>query len=391
MHIQYNDDENVCLVCNWDFFHDIEVEKRKGLQELLIKTDECHHYTTLEGFWKILESETFRATHVRFSNDNQEYYQGEEIIKSIVGPDNVKVENYYVICFCSDGNLLSQWREYGKVGVSIKMDFSRHSVFTLLNNIPNDPKTSIHPGKQAYSLPIKVLYTNSDDVNQKLHVEGIKNTITVKDLMGYYKKTSFEIPKRQQMRTLIPYIKNSAFAEELESRLLFTLPIGDEKDYVFYLNTNNYQKPYFSVKYGDTKEHSVECTYVDIGKNMDSPIKVAIEAAVNQFNVVYSSTVCVNSNDDSDCIFISDGIHQKELLFGIEKEFKQISVPTPHIWCDGHWPIRSIMVGPTPDKEIIRESIEHYCKNHYWLKNVKVETTKTPYREKRIMQSSTHI
>lgn len=31
---------------------------------------------------------------------------------------------YFMVCFCEDGDLLSQWRGYAQNGVSIGMDFT---------------------------------------------------------------------------------------------------------------------------------------------------------------------------------------------------------------------------------------------------------------------------
>jgi hypothetical protein len=53
-----------------------------------------------------------------------------------------------------------------------------------------------------------------------------------------------------------------------------------------------------------------------------------------------------------------------------------------NVWCDGHWPIREIVVRKTKTQEAIVEGIENYIRKIYWLKNVKVSPSGIPYRER---------
>lgn len=50
------------------------------------------------------------------------------------------------------------------------------------------------------------------------------------------------------------------------------------------------------------------------------------------------------------------------------------------IWCDGHMPIRRIIIGPSRDAELMKASIEEYIKTRYWMKDIKVDISNIPLR-----------
>jgi len=343
----------------------------------------CFHYTSLNAFWKIIESEVFRATHVRFSNDMEEYQLGEKFVKSVVKKDLMNFDDYYVVCFCHEQDLLSQWREYGKIGVSIGMDFRRKSVFSIIRN--PEGKKSASADRILFAMPTSVLYIDDKFENECLSLHD-NSKITLSNLSEACSKATIDCFDDKQMRNLIPHIKHNAFIEEKEARLLFTLPVDEETNYVFYKEPEPYRKPYLQIKYGNTSEENGECKYIHIEGKAPENIKKVLKENIKLFcenykaNIEIKSSIVSSKNDAT--IYLSNGMHQKELFQIIDK----ICVGhgfNVHIWCDGHWPIRSILVGPTSEKNLICESIEHYCKSIYWLKYVSVKATNTPYREKR--------
>lgn len=52
------------------------------------------------------------------------------------------------------------------------------------------------------------------------------------------------------------------------------------------------------------------------------------------------------------------------------------------VWCEGHLPIRSIMIGPCKNKAEMKESIADYCRHSdsYWLRDVEIKDSGIPYR-----------
>lgn len=94
-----------------------------------------YHYTTVDGVLGILRDRSIFGTHYRFLNDSLEITWGKQLVAKYIeeyierAEEPIKValrkfqgapiEQYwdtYVACFCAEGNLLSQWRAYGKSG-----------------------------------------------------------------------------------------------------------------------------------------------------------------------------------------------------------------------------------------------------------------------------------
>ncbi len=364
----------------WNATHQLTLQSG---EKIFDQQPTCFHYTSLDSFWKIIESEVFRATHVRFSNDMEEYQLGERFIKQIVQKDLKNYDDYYVICFCYEEDLLSQWREYGKIGVSIGMDYSRKSVFSVIRNSNKREPTSTD--RILFAMPTSVLYIDNKFENGSLIFLNSQK-VTLSSLSEACSKPAIDYFDDKQMRNLIPHIKHNAFLEEKEARLLFTLSVDEEANYVFYKNPEPYRKPYLQLKYGNTAEKNIECKYVHVEGKESEELKPIIEKCTHQFCKRFNEVIEIKTSNDlsqkSTSVYISDGMHQQELFQIIDGACSSLCSDV-QIWCDGHWPIRSIMVGPTSEKNLICESIKHYCKSIYWLKYVSVKATDTPYREKR--------
>lgn len=352
-----------------------------------------YHYTTVDTFWKIIESDIFRATHVRFSNDDEEYTQGKVILESITDKAYVDENSHYIICFCADGNLLSQWRGYATGGLSIGMDFSRLQCFSILGN--KDPSLIIP------ALPIEVLYTHGcDGIEKKICSSEIPfcngNTCSIRiekcsfensdgnfsyeDLKNWYKKKA-DHARKLYFNSIIPYIKHGDFKEERESRLVFPIPKKEEHKYLNYdyNEARRINRPYCKVKF--TGIETVESCYIQIGKGVN-PNKIAqINHIAKLYNRIIQNELECDNRPEGDCVYISKGKHQEDLFRELDETINGENEETTKIWCDGFWPIRMVLVGPTPKKELIAENIRHYCSNRYWLKYVEVNYTRTPFRE----------
>ena len=109
------------------------------------------HYTNTDAFTKIVQEGLFWATDYRYLNDASELQHGGQIfrgeIADLVGTDRfggidilgerlLRVfgdidwrQRLFLVCFCSEGNLLSQWRAYGdcagKGSVSLGLESKR--------------------------------------------------------------------------------------------------------------------------------------------------------------------------------------------------------------------------------------------------------------------------
>jgi hypothetical protein len=108
-----------------------------------------YHYTNQSGFVGIFENREFWATNIRYMNDATEFSYvfklTEECLEKEEGNGNdlsqrklranlmrrfsnaSKKVNVCVVCFCTNGDLLSQWRGYsgGSCGYSIGFNIEK--------------------------------------------------------------------------------------------------------------------------------------------------------------------------------------------------------------------------------------------------------------------------
>lgn len=239
------------------------------------------HYTTLSNCIKILELKkenhnqksyiSLYASHFLFLNDEQEFFDGLKIIlneirnKISVNNDlkmNERLEkylekflffehkkiycapNHFILCFCSSGNLLSQWEWYGKeCGVAIEFDLEGCTFSGMEpygDNLPNRPI-------DVFSH--KVIYDN--DKNQKSEI--------IKNILDYQFSSSWDSEIKADvlaMRAIAAasFMKHSSFKDEREIRLLFSpmyhIGKGSQQDaikQIKYIDNGRVLKPYLDI------------------------------------------------------------------------------------------------------------------------------------------------
>lgn len=238
------------------------------------------HYTSLSGCLNMLSAQkdeecsylSIWASHFLFLNDSEEYRDGLNIVVDALTEyiDSINDENHieiievckkyretffqiphifsneypghYTISFCNQGNLLSQWKYYGKEsGIAIEYDlhnceFSGYT--TWAENVWSE-----HP---VYD----IIYDK--DRKKKVIKEAIKSLETI--------KTDFEynaVGVLKQICAIISFMKSDLFREEAESRLLFApvfdddVPVSHSNDpmnLVKYREVDGKIKPYLTIK-----------------------------------------------------------------------------------------------------------------------------------------------
>ena len=154
-------------------------EQMKYLQAYHIHNGLLYHYTKLDTLWKILGSDSLFARNIRFSNDFNEYLTGRDTIEKFVNGlqdmEELKKEKilkkirenpmmYFMVCFCEDGDLLSQWRGYAQNGVSIGMDFT--------GGICGEENLALHVEEFCVLNNMKYRQMVGDEQNGKYNIEG---------------------------------------------------------------------------------------------------------------------------------------------------------------------------------------------------------------------------
>ncbi len=373
-----------------------------------------YHYTSREIFWKIMEEESFLARHILFSNDFGENMIGKQAMEKAVKNEGSALAESdalpFMICFCKKEDLLSQWRGYANEGVTIEFDFSKglygrkegfssYHCYTLVNKDINSDKDKDEDKDKNKDKDKDKRYWSSSLGKDKLLFNGAiispyaVNYITgseIPDQVIQNKVSNImqapSIDNRQQyFIKMIPYIKNEKFDEEQEYRLIFDmrqLVSGNvhllEQMYV-YLDVDGVKKPNIRVKFGNQyeaeQEGPITIYYHDnsLTKELKSfredlkreKVEVELVRKVRKYKMKPNELI------------LTEGKNQKQVCIRLRQRLNQKSVK---IWCDGHMPIRRIIVGPSKDAAFMKSSIEEYIKTKYWMNDIVVDISKIPLR-----------
>jgi hypothetical protein len=131
-------DESLTVAAELDHIK-LTLAEQFGSSQVDQMPERLYHYTTAEGLLGILQTRKFWATHMSYLNDSSELTYGASVVAERL---KVLSKNYsdlpqwkhylelahlnrnafdemleaYAVCFCTDGDLLSQWRGYGLSG-----------------------------------------------------------------------------------------------------------------------------------------------------------------------------------------------------------------------------------------------------------------------------------
>lgn len=366
----------------------------------LLCTPQTHlyHYTSREVFWKIMDGESMLARHIMFSNDFQENEIGKHKLAAAVEevtnkPVAEKAALPFMICFCEKGDLLSQWRGYANEGIALEFDFTKglygldrafssNYCYTVMNREPETSYLSNIPGSTeagekifmgAILSPYAVIYTNEDD-----------NSPVVKSIE---KIQDMQYDGIQQMAiSMIPYIKNDKFNEEKEYRIIFDMnqfafgkyqSLLNEK-YV-YLDVNGVRKPNIRVRFGNQyrAENETDITIYYMDDNITYKLKeIRKKCKTDKIKVSLVRKIRKYKLEPQE-ILVSEGKNQERVCALLRQTLNDKKWK---IWCDGHLPIRRVIVGPSKDAELMKSSIEEYLKSKYWTRDISVDISGIPLR-----------
>ena len=402
-------------MCKWTLEKENQITEALDIENLKIfklPDKPLYHYSSRETLWKILDSDTMLARHIMFSNDKEENKIGTSKIKAIFQKNSITADYEellpFMICFCEEKDLLSQWRGYAKEGVAIELDFSKglydiskeyenefspYHCFTIMNN-EECKKTGqeyfnefsvLNAGKKeqkkvfvgTVAAPYEVLYADA-----KLEDERIEKYV------NKIKKARPEDAVSKAME-LIPYIKNDKFKEEKEYRLIFNMKkLLQENDQqilnqkYIYIEESGVRKPNIRVRFGDQAEmennEKIKIYYHDDG------LKVPLNELRKELE---EKKICIESVKNETKlgtkeIFISSGKFQEEICALLRTRLWQLETygGKEKVWCGGHLPIRRIYVGPSKDADYMASSIKEYIKTKYWLRDIEVKLSEIPLR-----------
>lgn len=338
--------------------------------------------------------------------------------------DILELNEDYIICFCAQDDKLSQWRGYApEGGVSIGFDFHTAVPFYVLEkdedvtkrNSPTGYRTKyVQIGRVCYLRPRK------DEEGDEYYQDCAGTIGCPVGLTDISEKNAKEC--REFIGKHASYIKHAGFCEEDESRLVFRNVKGYFSECVRYKEAG---------KDGSRQPYIVVCAGNPEYNRKESVVRICIKAdqietqrILNCLRAKLGSTAvddcrCTttqNDKTDSFCfgctrrrwkgtsvtepcrhqrattgaqwglhkdensIIISQGNNQESVFEIVHETVREMGLQIP-IWCEGHLPIRSITIGPCIHQKEVEESIRHYCRHTYWLRDVKIKSSNIPFRQ----------
>ena len=83
-------------------------------------------------------------------------------------------------------------------------------------------------------------------------------------------------------------------------------------------------------------------------------------------------------------IILGQGDDQKDIYYALDEYLKRRGIRENFkIWCNGHPPIRHIIVERRENTDAIVESIKRYCSHVWWLRDIDVVASAIPHRKSR--------
>lgn len=295
------------------------------------------HYTSIPVLFNILEGDECWISNARFSND-----ASEEKLLGDVG----YMRDDYIMCCCDCDDQLSQWRGYcHNGGASIEFYFDEPMPYSILWSDYDHPTDY-----ELYeNRPLPVIYFPCSPT-----------PTDVKDFIYFINGWKSKAPVK--LEDVWPYIKNGAFSEERELRMVFSNIDGKlDKCVRFRTLSNGVKVPYMVIKCGD------------IGKMLGK-----CRTNVNKIDDTYLKKLY----DQNKPLWIEEGSNQNEVYKSVKKkvdDFMKDKNGKIRIFCRGHFPIMQIRVAPSDNQNRLVEQIKRFCRGKYWLQDVEVLTSEIPY------------
>lgn len=305
-----------------------------------------YHYTSLFVFHNIVENQEFWAHNTRFSND---YMEERLVSQSFLNEYDNYCRDHYFICLCGGNDLLSQWRGYCPGGgVSIELSFPDKLVdFTVLGKTGRNMP-------EFYSCPLPVSYFKMDSYKNRAPLQS-------------------EL-KRNNRIQFLPLIKNAYFYEEQEYRVLFANKEHALDNCIFERALENETcVPYIKVKFNEISDR-----------------QISRRAALDDLSYEKLMTDLCITREGRHFVVIPSCPQQESIYNNLSKKLKvyykgqSIKMNASNritLLCAGKPPITGVKISPMPDRERIREQIEHVCSTRYWLRDVPVTCSDIPYTD----------
>ncbi len=257
------------------------------------------HYTSMSGFLGIIESKSIWASNIHYLNDHKEFCLTLELAQGVIKSRKEKdIENHslyvemqanlqlmertiYVTSFSEDGDSLSQWRAYSGGAGGFSIGFCSDELWDLSNqntvkfNNRSDPSTNPH------IIFSKCVYEKNDQlelINQVID-SSIKSALSPSESPTLSFMANLELHA--------PFLKDIAFKEEREWRLVMWLPPNCADRLDFHAGRSTIV-PHFSFNLKDDRE-IMHCSEVVVGPTPFPDLsKKSTEAVLQKYGLLYN-------------------------------------------------------------------------------------------------------
>jgi hypothetical protein len=225
-----------------------------------------YHYTTAEGLWGIVESGQIFASHILYQNDRSELVNALNVFQEEFESSKMNFNKnlkfvmgclipsmladaftfaYFVVSFCEDGNLLSQWRAYGGSGSGYSIGFDKR----ILETAPLGVDLGIRIRKVIYDKSAKrsLLRTRLEMLGTLVsgHAKLIEKTWDEDNriVLSFWKQVLTDF------QPSLVLMKHDAFSEEREWRLIRTKLVSEPKNDIKVRVISGRLTPYVPVRW----------------------------------------------------------------------------------------------------------------------------------------------
>ena len=249
----------------------------------------AYHYTDINGFLGLMNSREWWLSNVNFMNDRSEVSDGisvfrHEIVKCMKrelpkdqqyclervdnllsygksdGSWAIDKSDIYAMCFCTEGDLLTQWKSYGDDGAGISIGFDLQKLFRSrlmpLNLYNEDIAKGISPDEMLpHDEALPMLQQAVYDVDIKIEIAAhIINSLledTKKLMKDEHYDVSLNMLCSEYTDVIYRYIsifKNESFFSELELRYVYSVFINSKKLAIDFRQRKGYLLPFLKFK-----------------------------------------------------------------------------------------------------------------------------------------------
>ena len=240
-----------------------------------------YHYTSLAGLQGMVATGLVWLTDLAYLNDALEMQVAidrieectkaasmglSELGKELLRRASVSVSptasdtGYYVACFCTDGDLLSQWRAYGAGGEGCSMGFNAKvmGVGSMVESGRFSVRRVIYEPDLQRSLVKRVI----DETLKSL--ARIANNRSVAELDANTTLPAYSAFLSEHLREFLFTFKHETFAEENEWRLVYEFSRDENIKDLKFRGAKGFMVPYMELPLNPSKEGAPPLPLVEV-------------------------------------------------------------------------------------------------------------------------------